>query len=145
VAQFSADIERTSDETRQSMENAGDAIEQAIASGTDPQKAVDDMVGSQDWYKNLNEDQKQQFDEILQEYFGASPKATKKAAGVKSAISNLIDNYYKLKDKDTSARDAINEILDADPKLKYIYNNIRKINKQLQDAGVITDKTDGCP
>jgi len=148
--QFSADIERTSDETRQSMEDAGDAIEQAIASGTDPQKAVDDIVGSKDWYKNLNKSQKEQFDEILQEYFGASPKVTaKKPTGVKAAISNIVDNYYKIKDgtraEKTAARDAINQILDSDPKLKYIYNNIRDINKQLQAAGVITEKTDGCP
>ena len=144
--QASVDIERTSDETRQLMEDAGDAIEQEIASGTDPQKAVDDIVGGQDWYKGLNKDQKEQFDEILQEYFGASPKVSaKKATGIGQSIKDIVDNYYKLKDKTPGARDAINEILDADPKLKYIYDNIRKINKQLQEAGVITDKTDGCP
>jgi hypothetical protein len=141
MPQFSADIERTSNETRQSMEDAGDAIEQAIAAGTDPQEAVDDIVGNKDWYKGLSEDQKQQFDEILQEYFGVTPKAT----GIKATIANIIDNYYKLKDKVPGARDAINQILDSDPKLKYIYDNIAKINKQLQEAGVITKKTDGCP
>lgn len=70
-------------------------------------------------------------------------KTTKTEVG--ENIKNIVDNYYKLKDGDRSARAAINEILDADPKLKYIYDNISKINKQLQDAGVITDKTDGCP
>ena len=144
--QFSANIPRTSSEIRQSMEDSGDAVEQAIASGTDPQTAVDSLIGSQDWYKELTPNQKQQFDEILQDEFGVTPKApAKKPTGIKSTIANLIDNYYKLKDKDKSARDAIDQILDADPKLNYIYKNIRDINKQLQAAGVITEKTDGCP
>jgi uncharacterized protein (UPF0335 family) len=146
LGQYSADIERTNDETRVLMEDAGDAMEQAIAAGTDPQDAVNDIVGNKDWYKGLSKNQKQQFDEILQEYFGVTPKATaQKTPGIGQSVKDLVDNYYKLKDKDTSARDAINEILGRDPKLKYIYDNIRKINKQLQDAGVITDKTDGCP
>jgi hypothetical protein len=136
--QFSADIERTSDEIRQSMEDAGDAIEQAIAAGTDPQEAVDDIVGNKDWYKGLSEDQKQQFDEILQEYFGVTPKAT----GIKATIANIIDNYYK---GDRQSKLDNKQILESDPKLKYIYDNIAKINKQLQEAGVITKKTDGCP
>jgi lipopolysaccharide biosynthesis regulator YciM len=135
------------------MEDAADAVEAAIGSGAEAQKAVNDIVGSQDWYIELSPKLKQQFNEILQDEFGATPKAQPKAKApaAKPAtkggtdIQNIVDNYYKLKDGDRSARAAINEILDADPKLKYIYNNISKINKQLQDAGVITEKTDGCP
>jgi uncharacterized phage infection (PIP) family protein YhgE len=83
----------------------------------------------------------------LQDEFGVTPVIEEKASKteVGENITSIVDNYYKLKDGDRSARAAINEILDSDPKLKYIYDNISKINKQLQDAGVITDKTDGCP
>jgi hypothetical protein len=144
--QASAKIPRTPSDVRQAMEDSGDAVEQAIASGTDPQTAVDDLVGNQDWYNELTPKQKEQFDEILKDEFGVTPKApAKKPSGIVTSIKNIVDNYYKLKDGDRSARAAINEILDSDPKLKYIYDNISKINKQLQDAGVITDKTDGCP
>ena len=144
---------RTNAEIQGLMEEAADAVEAAIGSGTEAQKAVNDIVGSQDWYIELSPKLKQQFNEILQDDFGVTPKAQPKAKApaAKPAtkggtdIQNIVDNYYKLKDGDRSARAAINEILDADPKLKYIYNNISKINKQLQDAGVITEKTDGCP
>ena len=148
---------RTNAEIQSLMESAADAVEQAIASGTDPQTAVDNVISGQEWYNGLTSKLKQQFDEILQDEFGATPRAqpkpkapkTEKPTGIKATIGDVINNYYKIKDGDraqqTAARDAINEILDSDPKLKYIYNNIREINKQLQTAGVITDKTDGCP
>jgi len=148
-------MKRSNDEIQGLMENAMDEIENAINEGADPQQAVNDIVGSQDWYGELNPKYKNQFDEILQDEFGATPKAAEKAKAPKettkksSPIANIVDNYYKIKDGErtekTAAREAINEILEADPKLKYIYNNIREINKQLQAAGVITDKTDGCP
>jgi hypothetical protein len=48
--QLSTGIERTNDQIRQLMEDAMDAIDEAIASGTDAQIAVNDFVGSQDWY-----------------------------------------------------------------------------------------------
>jgi hypothetical protein len=133
------------------MEDSMDAVDSAIESGKDAQSAVNDLIGNKDWYFGLTAKQKTQFDEILQDEFGVIPtieqKVEAKAAptGVGEDIRSIVDNYYKLKDGDRSAKDAINEILDADPKLKYIYDNIRKINKQLQEAGVITDKTDGCP
>jgi hypothetical protein len=148
---------RTNAEIQSLMENAADAVEQAIQSGTSPQVAVNNIVGGQDWYNGLTSKLKEQFDEILQDEFGATPKVQPKAqpkaktpkaekpSGVKSSISELVDNYYKLKDKTPGARDAIDEILGRDPKLKYIYDNIPKINKRLQEAGVITNKTDGCP
>jgi hypothetical protein len=148
---------RTNAEIQSLMENAADAVEQAIQSGTSPQVAVNNIVGNQDWYNGLTSKLKEQFDEILQDEFGATPKVQPKAqpkaktpkaekpSGVKSSISELVDNYYKLKDKTPGARDVIDEILGRDPKLKYIYDNIPKINKRLQEAGVITNKTDGCP
>ena len=143
LGQYSADIERTNDETRVLMEDAGDAMELAVAAGTDPQEAVDDIVGNKDWYKELSQDQKQQFDEILQEYFGVTPNApAQKATGIKATIANIIDNYYK---GDRQSKLDNKQILESDPKLEYIYLNIAKINKQLQEAGVITAKTDGCP
>jgi len=124
---------------------ATDAVEEEISSGRDPQEAVDDLIGSQDWYGDLSDAQKEQLNEILQDDFGVTVSEPKQVTPLGEQISSIVDNYYKLKDKTPGARDAINEILDADPKLKYIYDNIRKINKQLQEAGVITDKTDGCP
>ena len=124
---------------------ATDAVEEEISSGRDPQEAVDDLIGSQDWYGDLSNAQKEQLNEILQDDFGVTVSEPKQMTPLGKQISSIVDNYYKLKDGDRSAKDAINEILDADPKLKYIYDNIRKINKQLQEAGVITDKTDGCP
>jgi hypothetical protein len=139
-------VKRTSAEVRQLMEDSMDSVDQDIADGVDAQTAVEDNITSQDWYGELTPKQKEQFDEIIKDEFGVTPKApVAKATGVKATIANIIDNYYKLKDGDRSARAAINEILGQDPKLKYIYDNISKINKQLQDAGVITDKTDGCP
>jgi hypothetical protein len=111
----------------------------------DPQQAVDENVSSQDWYGDLNAAQKEQLNEILQDEFGATASEPKATTPIGEQIASIVDNYYKLKDGDRSARAAINEILGSDPKLKYIYDNISKINKQLQDAGVITDKTDGCP
>lgn len=146
TVQFSGDIKRTPTQTQKLMEDALDAIDEAIADGVDAQTAVEDNITSQDWYGELTPKQKEQFDEIIKDEFGVTPKApVAKPTGVKATIANIIDNYYKLKDGDRSARAAINEILGQDPKLKYIYDNISKINKQLQDAGVITDKTDGCP
>ena len=145
MPQFSL-IDRSGNDIGPLIEEAADAVEQAIASGTTPQKALDEFIGSQEWYSDLTPGQRKQIDDILQEEFGTTPKVSvKKPTGIKATISNIIDNYYKLKDGDRSARDAINQILDTDPKLKYIYDNISRINKQLQDAGVITDKTDGCP
>jgi hypothetical protein len=139
-------VKRTAAEVQQLMGDSMDAVDQDIADGVDAQTAVEDNITSQDWYGELTPKQKEQFDEIIKDEFGVTPKApVAKPTGVKATISNIIDNYYKLKDGDRSARAAINEILDTDPKLKYIYDNISKINKQLQDAGVITDKTDGCP
>jgi hypothetical protein len=156
-------INRSNDEIQKLMEDAMDAIDEAIASGTDAQIAVNDFVGSQDWYNELNPKYKNQFDEFIKEDFGVTPrglpkkpapkapKAPKAAptSGLAANISSIVENYYKIKDGDraerAAARDAIDEILDLDPKLKYIYKNISDINKQLQEAGVITDKTDGCP
>ena len=139
-------VKRTSAEVQQLMGDSMDAVDQDIADGVDAQAAVEDNITSQDWYSELTPKQKEQFDEIIKDEFGVTPKApVAKPTGVKATIANIIGNYYKLKDGDRSARAAINEILGQDPKLKYIYDNISKINKQLQDAGVITDKTDGCP
>jgi hypothetical protein len=118
---------------------ATDAVEEEISSGRDPQEAVDDLIGSQDWYQSLSANQKEQLDEILKDDFGVTP-VTK--TGIKATIANIIDNYYK---GDRQSKLDNKRILESDPKLKYIYDNISKINKQLQDAGVITDKTDGCP
>ena len=118
---------------------ATDAVEEEISSGRDPQEAVDDLIGSQDWYQSLSANQKEQLDEILKDDFGVTPVAK---TGIKATIANIIDNYYK---GDRQSKLDNKRILESDPKLKYIYDNISKINKQLQDAGVITDKTDGCP
>jgi hypothetical protein len=138
-------VKRTPAQIRQAVEDGVDAVEAAIAEGMDPQQAVDENVSSQDWYGDLSAAQKEQLNEILQDEFGATASEPKAATPVGEQIASIVDNYYKLKDGDRSARAAINEILGSDPKLKYIYDNISKINKQLQDAGVITDKTDGCP
>jgi len=118
---------------------ATDAVEEEISSGRNPQEAVDDLIGSQEWYQSLPANQKEQLDEILKDDFGVTPKAK---TGIKATIANVIDNYYK---GDRQSKLDNKRILESDPKLKYIYDNISKINKQLQDAGVITDKTDGCP
>jgi hypothetical protein len=143
-------IDRSGNDIGPLIEEAADAVEQAIASGTSPQQALDEFIGSQEWYSDLTPAQRKQIDDILQDEFGVTPKAPKaKPTGVKAKIQNIVDNYYKLregsKDEKRAAKAAINEILDADPKLKYIYNNISNINKELQAAGLITDKTDGCP
>jgi hypothetical protein len=143
-------IDRSGNDIGPLIEEAADAVEQAIASGTAPQQALDEFIGSQEWYSDLTPAQRKQIDDILQDEFGVTPKAPKaKPTGVKAKIQNIVDNYYKLregsKDEKRAAKAAINEILDADPKLKYIYNNISNINKELQAAGLITDKTDGCP
>jgi hypothetical protein len=138
-------VKRTPSQVRQAVEDGVDAVEAAIAEGMDPQQAVDENVSSQDWYGDLNAAQKEQLNEILQDEFGATASEPKATTPIGEQIASIVDNYYKLKDGDRSARAAINEILGSDPKLKYIYDNISKINKQLQDAGVITDKTDGCP
>lgn len=79
LGQLSAQIPRTPSDVRQAMEDSGDAVEQAIASGTDPQTAVDDLIGSQDWYNELSPRQKEQFDEILQDEFGVTPRKKTKA------------------------------------------------------------------
>jgi len=138
-------VKRTPSQVRQAVEDGVDAVEAAIAEGMDPQQAVDENISNQDWYGDLNAAQKEQLNEILQDEFGATASEPKAKTPVGKQIASIVDNYYKLKDGDRSARAAINEILGSDPKLKYIYDNISKINKQLQDAGVITDKTDGCP
>jgi hypothetical protein len=138
-------LKRTPAQIRRATEDAVDAVDAAIADGMDPQKAVDENISNQEWYGDLTPAQKEQLNEILQDEFGAMASEPKVMTPVGEQIANIVDNYYKLKDGDRSARAAINEILGQDPKLKYIYDNISKINKQLQEAGVITDKTDGCP
>ena len=138
-------VKRTPAQIRQAVEDGVDAVEAAIAEGMDPQQAVDENISNQDWYGDLSAAQKEQLNEILQDEFGATASEPKATTPIVKQIASIVDNYYKLKDGDRSARAAINEILGSDPKLKYIYDNISKINKQLQDAGVITDKTDGCP
>ena len=136
--------------------DAMDAVDDAVDAGTSPAQAIADNITSQDWYKSLSSQDKAQVNQMVSNEFGEdvikAPKAAAKPkakTGLAATISNIVDNYYKIKDGEraekTAARDAINEILDSDPKLKYIYDNIREINKQLQAAGVITDKTDGCP
>ena len=142
-------MKRTPAQIRQAVEDGVDAVEAAIAEGMDPQQAVDENISNQDWYGDLSPAQKQQLNEILQDEFGATASEPKATTPVGEQIASIVDNYYKLKDGDraerATARAAIDEILDRDPKLKYIYKNISDINKQLQNAGVITDKTDGCP
>lgn len=143
-------VKRTSAEVQRLMEDSLDSVDEAIADGVDAKTAVADNITSQDWYSELTPKQKEQFDEIIKDEFGVTPEApVVKPTGVKAKIQNIVDNYYKLregsKDEKRAAKAAINEILDADPKLKYIYNNISNINKELQAAGLITDKTDGCP
>jgi hypothetical protein len=136
-------VNRTSAEVRQLMEDSMDAVDQDIANGVDAKTAVENNVTSQDWYGELTPKQKQNFDEIITDEFGVTPEApVKKPTGIKATIANIIDNYYK---GDRQSKLDNKQILESDPKLKYIYDNIAKINKQLQDAGVITDKTDGCP
>ena len=143
TVQFSGDIKRTPAQTQKLIEDALDAVEGAIADGVDADTAVTDSVTSQDWYGQLTPRQKQQLDEIINDEFGVTPKApVVKPTGIKATIANIIDNYYK---GDRQSKLDNKQILESDPKLKYIYDNISKINKQLQEAGVITDKTDGCP
>jgi hypothetical protein len=143
TVQFSGDIKRTPAQTQKLMEDALDAVEGAIADGVDADTAVADSVTSQDWYGQLTPRQKQQLDEIINDEFGVTAKApVAKPTGIKATIANIIDNYYK---GDRQSKLDNKQILESDPKLKYIYDNIAKINKQLQEAGVITDKTDGCP
>lgn len=136
-------LKRTSAEVQQLMGDSLDAVDQDIADGVDAKTAVEDNITSQDWYGELTPKQKEQFDEIIKDEFGVTPKApVAKATGIKATIASVIDNYYK---GDRQSKLDNKQILESDPKLKYIYDNISKINKQLQDAGVITDKTDGCP
>jgi len=136
-------VKRTSAEVQRLMEDSMDSVDEAIADGVDAQTAVEDNITSQDWYSELTPKQKEQFDEIIKDEFGVTPKApVAKPTGIKATIANIIDNYYK---GDRESKAANTQILESDPKLKYIYRNIEEINKQLQNAGVITDKTDGCP
>lgn len=136
-------VKRTSAEVQQLMGDSMDAVDQDIADGVDAQTAVEDNIASQDWYGELTPKQKEQFDEIIKDEFGVTPKApVAKPTGIKATIANIIDNYYK---GDRQSKLDNKQILESDPKLKYIYDNISSINKQLQAAGVITDKTDGCP
>jgi hypothetical protein len=136
-------IDRSGNDIGPLIEEAADAVEQAIASGTSPQQALDEYIGNQDWYSDLAPGQRKQIDDILQEEFGTTPKVSvKKPTGIKATIANIIENYYK---GDRQSKQDNKQILESDPKLKYIYDNISKINEQLQDAGIITEKTDGCP
>ncbi len=113
--------------------DAMDAVDDAVDAGTSPAQAIADNVTSQDWYKSLSSQDKAQVNQMISKEFGEdvieAPKAATKTkettkpkatTGLTAAISNIVDNYYKLKDGDRSAKDAINEILDADPKLKFM-------------------------
>jgi len=135
-------LNRTPTQVRQSVEDGVDSVEEAIAQGMDPQQAIDENISSQEWYGDLSDAQKEQLNEILQDEFGATASEPKQVTPVGEQIANIIDNYYK---GDRQSKLDNKQILESDPKLKYIYDNIAKINKQLQEAGVITDKTDGCP
>lgn len=135
-------LNRTPTQVRQSVEDGVDSVEEAIAQGMDPQQAIDENISSQEWYGDLSDAQKEQLNEILQDEFGATVSEPKQVTPVGEQIANIIDNYYK---GDRQSKLDNKQILESNPKLKYIYDNIAKINKQLQEAGVITDKTDGCP
>ena len=129
-------LNRTPTQVRQATEDALDAVDAAIAQGMDPQQAIDENISSQEWYGDLSDAQKEQLNEILQDEFGATASEPKQVTPVGEQIANIIDNYYK---GDRQSKLDNKQILESDPKLKYIYDNIAKINKQLQDAGVITD------
>lgn len=73
-------------------------------------------------------------------------KATKQAT---PNAKKFVDLYYKIQDAQTKAekREAARErreFLEANPRLKFIDDNIKKINETLEKKGLLT-KSKGCP
>jgi hypothetical protein len=57
----------------------------------------------------------------------------------------LAELYREIKSGNVSIRPELDDLLEQNPKLNYLYKNLPDINAKLEKDGLITKKTDGCP
>lgn len=136
-----------------------DQLDTAIQSGIDGMGADLDQsvpfsqafnanIKSKPWYEMLTDNQKAELENeaksiYAEEYEAESGQQVADTTPTDKA-SKLVDLWYKKKDRQRGADAEIKTILDSDEKLKYIWNNISPILRQLENKGILT-KTAGCP
>jgi hypothetical protein len=146
-------------------------FERYLRSGKAPNKSLQSVFNKlREWFSNIYEQikggsidvnitprMKKVFDNLLAYKPEPKPepktKAETKAEEVKpkpkqeilDKAKRLADLYREIKSGNVSVRPELDDLLDKNPKLKYLYKNLPNINAKLEKDGLITKKTDGCP
>lgn len=146
-------------------------FERYLRSGKAPNKSLQSVFNKlREWFSNIYEQikggsidvnitprMKKVFDNLLA--YKPEPKTeTKTKAETKTEevkrkpkqeildkAKRLADLYREIKSGNVSVRPELDDLLDNNPKLKYLYKNLPSINAKLEKDGLITKKTDGCP
>lgn len=146
-------------------------FERYLRSGKAPNKSLQSVFNKlREWLSNIYEQikggsidvnitprMKKVFDNLLA-YKPEPKKETKTKAETKTEevkrkpkqeildkAKRLADLYREIKSGNVSVRPELDDLLDSNPKLKYLYKNLPSINAKLEKDGLITKKTDGCP
>jgi hypothetical protein len=136
-----------------------DQLDTAIQSGIDSMgsdldqnvpfsQAFNMNIKSKPWYNLLTDNQKAELEEEARSIYAeeyAEESGNEIADNTPNDKANkLVELWYKKKDGQRDANDEMKRILASDEKLKYIWNNISPILRQLENKGILT-KTAGCP
>lgn len=147
-------------------------FERYLRSGKAPDKSLQSVFNKlREWLSNIYEQikggsidvnitprMKKVFDNLLayKPEPAAETQKTKKETKTKESkpkpkqeildkAKRLADLYREIKSGNVSVRPELNDLLEQNPKLNYLYKNLPSINSKLEKDGLITKKTDGCP
>ena len=142
-------------------------FERYLRSGKAPNKSLQSVFNKlREWFSNIYEQikggsidvnitprMKKVFDNLLA--YKPEPKTETKTKTeevkrkpkkeILDKAKRLADLYREIKSGNVSVRPELDDLLDNNPKLKYLYKNLPSINAKLEKDGLITKKTDGCP
>jgi hypothetical protein len=147
-------------------------FERYLRSGKAPNKSLQSVFNKlREWFSNIYEQikggsidvnitprMKKVFDNLLA--YKPEPKVEAKETKVETKkkeakskpkqeildkAKRLADLYREIKSGNVSVRPELNDLLEQNPKLNYLYKNLPSINAKLEKDGLITKKTDGCP
>ena len=142
-------IAQVSDEDLENnLDESFNMIDQAIANDESITDAIKQHITNTEWFRSASNDQKSYVGALIEKYYGDNLGQNIKPTSISNesfeSSKRVVDAYYRLKDGDRSARIDLDNILAENPNLSYIYRNIPKITRQLEDLGLLT-KTKGCP